>query len=84
MAWGLFSFFELVKSEFDTMETENFTLFLVLVEIFSLHSIIEFTFLKLKKAEKTPRYCLLNRKKAQISMKLSENLIDFPFFLACA
>ena len=51
-------------------------------EVFSFHS-IEFTFHKLKKAEKTPRYCLLNRKKAQICIKLSENLSGFPFFLAC-
>ena len=39
---------------------------------------------KLKKTEKIPLYCLLDAKKAQICIKLSENVISSPFlFLAC-
>ena len=37
-----------------------------------------------KKTEKIPLYCLLDAKKAQICIKLSENVISSPFlFLAC-
>ena len=52
-------------------------------EVFSFHS-IEFNFHKLKKAEKTPRYCLLNRKKGPVCIQLSENLSGLPVFSAWA